>query len=544
MTPRVLGAAAIAATVALAAAPHEAHAYEFWLRSQTYGQAYQLRAYKLIGPDVLLGRRRYTETLALRIWDIGGLSAARRTARRPDRGLTISWHSYLRIDHDFGSYANGRIEVDGARRDALDVIPELDESLIDLDLMYGYLEFAGIADDRVTARIGRLFTDDGWGGTAIDGGSIRVELPPPLAVTAAAGLRVRASSPAGLSAYELDGTAGAACREYVETAIPAGGTWKLIDRNRPISGSRFSSDLEYCPQRDVLQPTVAFGIQTSRLHHVGAELGYRRTWSSTVGLIGDVDRLDFPDRGLYPNEFGQAPSSGVNEERIFGRAHADLHRGGYAIAPYADARFSLLHAAFDRLDAGVRLARGPHSLEPTVGYFLPTFDGDSIFNAFSILPSTDARLTYRYDGIVRADATAWLRRYGHDETDPMDERSSVAGGVQAGAEREVSARLRARIDGLWDDGYGGRRIGGGAGAVWHAFDDLWLRGQGLVLGVAADADAYQHTRYVTGGLSAGGTYRLGDTAAIHGVLEGDRDALHGTQLRVLAILDLAFAPEL
>jgi len=527
------------AIAALCSVPSPARGYEFWLRSQTIGQAYQLRAYKLIGPDVLLGRRRYTQTLALRIWDIGDLSRDRRTARRPDRGLRISWQSFLRVDHDFGSYANGRIGRGDVRRDALDVIPELDESLIDLDLMYGYLELDGIADDRVTVRVGRVPFDDGWGTAAVDGGSVRVELPQPAAVTASAGLRVRASSPVGLSAYELDGTSGAACREYVEAITPGTGSWKLIDRNRPIQTSRFSSDLEYCPQRDVLQPTVAFGVQTSRSRRFGAELGYRRTWSSTVGLIGDPDRLgSIPDVGLYPNELGQAPGHGTNEERVFGRVHGQLTRSGVGVGPYADARFSILHAALDRLDAGVRLTRGHHALEPSVDYFLPTFDGDSIFNVFSIEPTTDVRLGYTYDGPLRANAAAWLRRYRHE-----DGASSVAGGLEGGIERALTPRWRGRLDGLWDDGYGGRRIGGSAGAAWRARQTLWLRGRAVVLGVASDDGAYERRHYVTGGVTVGGTYQIGDAAALHAVLEADHDDIHATQTRAIAILDLAFAPE-
>src|SRR5207249_6262617 len=115
-------------------------------------------------------------------------------------------------------------------------------------------------------------------------------------------------------------------------------------------------------------PTVGFSIASSRVRRFGAELGYRRTWSQTFGLIGPVDRLDYPDRGLYPNDFGQAPASGTDEERLYARAHADLRAGGVELAPYADARFSLLHAAFDRADAGVRVRRGDHAIEPTLEY--------------------------------------------------------------------------------------------------------------------------------------------------------------------------------
>src|SRR5207249_777406 len=128
-----------------------AYAYEFWLRAQTAGQAYQLRDYQLIGPDLFLARHRITQSLALRIVDVGDLAAARRREHRPGHGLRISWQSYLRIDHDFGDYSSGRIVLPGAiRRDALDVIPELGESVAALDLLYGYVELDGLIDDRVT----------------------------------------------------------------------------------------------------------------------------------------------------------------------------------------------------------------------------------------------------------------------------------------------------------------------------------------------------------------------------------------------------------
>src|SRR5687767_4419345 len=94
-------------------------------------------------------------------------------------------------------------------------------------------------------------------------------------------------------------------------------------------------------------------------------------------------------------------------------------------------------------------------------YFLPTFDGDSIFNVFSFEPTTDARRADRHAGPFQLDASAWLRRYSH-----LDGASSVAGGLSAGVERVLTSRWRGRADALWDDGYGGRRAGGGATAFW------------------------------------------------------------------------------
>jgi hypothetical protein len=515
----------------LAASVAPAHGYEFWLRSHTIGQAYQLREYRLVGPDLFHGRRRYSQTLALRIWDIGDFAKQRRVSRLPDRGVRVGWQSYLRVDHDFGSFSNGRVTVGNVRRDALDAFPELGETLISLELMYGYFEVSGIGDDRVTLRIGRLLAEDGWGTSAIDGMSARVELPQPAAIVAQAGFRVRASSPLGISEYELDGTAGAACREYAEGVTPGTGTWKLIDRSRAIENSRFASDFEFCPQRDQLQPSIAVGVTTSRMRQFGAELGYRRTWSSTVGLIGEVDRLDNPDQGLYPNEFGQAPKRGVNEEYVYARAHHEVTGGGVTVRPLVEVRASLLHAAIDRARLAATVKRGAHELEPSVERFLPTFDGDSIFNVFSIEAASDARLEYRYDGPVRANARGWLRRY--EDTD------AYAGGFEGGVERALSRTTRARADALWDDGYGGRRIGGGGQVAWQPVTRMWLRGRAIVLGVAPD----DRTKYVTTAGVVSTTYKLGDFAAIHAIAELDHDAIHDTQFRAIGVLDLAFAPE-
>jgi len=535
----MLHRACVVAAVLSIAAP--AHAYEFWLRARTYGQAYQLRDYRLVGPDLFLGRRRITQMLTLRIFDVGDLAASRRRARLPPGGLRITWQSYLRIDHDFGEFTNGRITLPGPiRRDALDIIPELGESVASLDLMYAYLELAGLADDRLTIQLGRILADDGWGTTAFDGGAARFEVPStPLAVSASAGLRVRAASPWGLASYELDGTGGAACHEYAEGPTPGTGSWKLIDRNRAITNRRLASDYEFCPQREMREPTIAAAVAMRDVHGVSAELGYRRTWSETFGLIGAVDRLDFPDLGLYPNDFGQAPDSGVNEERIYARVHADFHADGYGLGPFASARYSMLHGVVDRADIGMTVKRGAHALEPVLEHFFPTFDGDSIFNVFSLEPTTDVRLGYHYtpETTWRASAGGWLRRYDH-----ADELAPIAGGVDASVEHTFGGAWRARVDGLWDDGWGGRRIGGAGDAAWKRSDTQYFRGRVVVLGVHED-DTSLGRRFVTTSGVLSSTFRIGDHAALHAIAELDYDAIHELQARVIGVLDLNFSPE-
>jgi hypothetical protein len=539
---RVVAAVAFAA---LAAAPAPAHAYEFWLRAQSIGQAYQLQGYSLVGPDVLLSRHRFTQTLALRITDIGDFSHDRLVSHLPDRGLRVSFQSYLRIDHDFGEWTAGQVRIADQRVDAIDVIPELAESSVGLEMLYGYLQLDGLFDDKLQVQVGRVLADDGWGTTAVDGGRARYEVPnTPIAVTATGGLRVRASSPLGVSAYELDGTSGAGCQEYVEGPTAGTGSWQLIDRNRAVTNQPTTSDYEYCPQRDVNQPSIGVQLATVRLPHVEAEVGYRRTWSDTVGLIGPVDRLDYPDLGLYPNDYGQAPATGVNEERLWARARVHANLGETAIEPYADIRYSIVNAVVDRGDLGVRVQHGASTFEPSLEYFFPTFDADSIFNVFSISPTTDARLAYTYAPAgahaTRALASAWLRHYA----DVDDGETSYAGGGDASLDHPFGERAHGKLTALADGGYGGRRAGGSVEAAWRPFDELWLRARALVLAVREDELAYHgNVNVVTSSTVLSSTYQLGKFAALHVIGEVDDDAIHALQMRLLGVLDLAFAPE-
>ncbi|HEY4244159.1 MAG TPA: hypothetical protein VGM88_30310 [Kofleriaceae bacterium] len=533
---------AVLAIAMLGATAAPAHAYEFWLTAQTTGQAYQEREVHLIGPDVFFDRRRFTQTLALRIWDVGDLEGSRRRSHLPAHGLRISWLSYVRVNHDFGAWVNGKEVLPGntlRRFDAIDVTPELADDVASLDLMYGYLQLDGLFDDRLQVQVGRTLADDGWSTTAIDGVAAKVELPDlpvPLTVAASVGLRVRAASPLGTSQYELDGTSGAGCEEYVEGATPGTGAWKLIDRNRMIENTALTSDYAYCPQRDEWQPTISATISTIRYHGWGVELGYRRTSSDTVGVIDGVNRLQYPDLGLYPNEYGQAPGTGVNEERLYARVTGDIRTEDVRIAPYADLRYSLLDGLVDRADLGVRLRDGAHSLEPSVEYFYPTFDGDSIFNAFALDPTLDARLAYTYDGPVHATASAWLRKY----LDETATGSTVAGGFDAGVAHALAHDWTGKLDGLFDTGYGGRRAGGTADVAWRQSRDLSLGGRAILLAVRPDDGT---PRYVTTSTMLRGTYRVADSVAVHAIAQEDYDAIQSLQLRAMLVLDLAFAPE-
>ncbi|MEZ4367053.1 MAG: hypothetical protein R2939_12330 [Kofleriaceae bacterium] len=531
---------------ALAVAPTPAASYEFAAWARTYAQVYQLRGYRLLGDDVYLPRRRFGQALTLSVWDVGELAAHRRRDRVARSGPVVSWHSHLQLDHDFGAYAAGRVSVDGATVDALDAIPELADSTLALTLTYGYLQVDGLAGDRLQVRAGRLVGIDAMDLWVVDGAEATLRPPAPLEVTVRAGLRVRDASPLASSAIELDGTSGAECQEYVEGATPGGGRWRLLDRSVVVGGAALSADGTLCPQRRAWMPTASATVASRGVRGLDARLSYRRTQSRTVGVLDAVDRLDYPDLGLYPNEAGQAPGWGVNEEHVAASVRAGGRVGaGVRVEPWAMVRQSLVHARIDRAAAGVALRRGGHRLEPEVGYLYPTFDADSIFGVFAIEPSSDLRLSWSYrDGAqprataLAATATAWARAY-HGAAD-----DAWAWGGEAALERPVARRVWGRASALYDDGYGGRRLAATLSSRWRA-GDLQLAGSVALWDVRPDelgAGDRDGVRALLGQGAA--SVVLGELAALHLTVDATSDRFAPLTVRTLAVVDFAFEPEM
>ncbi len=536
--------AVVLAALALSTAP--ARAYEYEVVARTVGQVYQLPALRLVGADLWLARRRYTQTLTLSMWDLGDLRRQRLRARpgRVDHGPVVWFTGHLRLDHDFGAWTAGTVTVDDRALDAVDAIPDLAASSIGLDLLYGYVAIDGLAG-RVDVRIGRQLTVDALDWWSLDGVTARVHTPWPVLFEAVAGLRVRDRSPLGSGEFDLDGTAGADCHEYVEGPTAGSGSWQIIDRSRVPGESRLGSDLTLCPEREALTPTAGLAIESEGVGWGSARLAYRRSQSRTPGLLGPVDRLDFPDLGVYPDEVGQAPGWGVDEEHTSAIVRGKARAVGVVVEPWLQARWSLLHAVVDEAQAGVRLARGAHALTPEVARSVPTFDGDSIWNVFVVGTSWDARLNYDLTPRLathRGFATAWVRRYDVPSPAGAGDRAWVAG-VRTGVELDVSPRVRARLDLLGDDGYGGRRLGATATARWERSRALSLSARlGGVAVTSADSD-------LDGGDGASGVgqvaaaWKIDDGIAVVATTEVASSPRASLEVRAVAVLDLAFEPE-
>jgi hypothetical protein len=455
----------------------------------------------------------------------------------------------MRLDHDFGDYTTGGLVIDGALRDALDRIPELSTTAMNLSVLFAYAGAEGLLGGRVDAYVGRQLEVQTLDWFSFDGAKLRVQLPGALAAEVLGGLRVRDSSPLGSATFEPSGTSGALCQEYVEGDVPGSGAWRPIDVLPATVNRRFRSDYERCPQRVELMPTFGAALATRGLSHFTGRVAYRRSQSRTPGIIGPVDRFEAPDVGLYPNEEGQAPDWGVNEERLAASVSAPFKFGEKAkplrLIPYAALRYSLLHGLVDEALVGTRTSRGQHALETELFYSFPTFDGDSIFNVFSSEPYVDMRLTYALsprDSPWRGYARTWGRRYHSEDSEAAGVASNdYSGGVQGGVRLMPAPKKSARLDVFHEGGYGGRRTGGYL--MGRLPGPVGTRFFGRLSVIRFRQDLQSSLRATTLGAQLGVTAVIATGAAATLILEENSSVLDRHQLGAFLVLDLAFQPE-
>jgi len=539
--------ASVVTVIMLSGGGRSARAYDFEVRALTLGQVDALRLFRPIRGDATLRRRRFTQTLSLDIWNIG--TPADRWRARSGRGhrrhARYFVTAYARVDHDFGELTRGSITIGDRRFAASDLIPELHATNLNLDVLYAYGGARGLGGGTVDVELGRQLLVDSLRWWSFDGALVRVRTPWSVVVEGVAGARVRDVSPAGSSVQELDGTPDAECVEYVEGPVPGSGAWRPIDRPVPRGRRSFESEFDVCPQRRQWMPTVGVALATAGAP-VDARIVYRRSSSRTPGLLGDVDRLTYPDTGLYPNETGDAPRWAVNEEHVtatLGTTRRWDH-GRSQLAPFAAVRYSMLHGLVDEAHAGARLRLGAHAVVAEYYYLFPTFDGDSIFNVFSTAPYHDGRLSYQLAPAGTAwsgTARGWVRWYGHEDEPDDGSIAAYSGGGQVSARYRPGTRGSLRMNVFAEGGFGGARVGGAGRARWRVNDELELRARMSVVRFEADALARLHGTTVGG--RVGATYQLEDGIAVRLMVEDYTSRLYTSQVRAIASLDLAFAPE-
>jgi hypothetical protein len=469
----------------LLAVAGESFAYDFTIHSRTEAYGYQLRRYDRNGLT-FINRRRVSQYMGLRVFnllDSGEDPASYRNAARP---ALLQLNALMRFFVDFGAYGN-----------AADNNSELRDN--QFELLLGALEGRNILG-WIDFSLGRQYDAELMGFFAYDG------------------LRLRINSP---------------WHFFVESHFGI-----QVDRHRPFSPALFQADgpAEKTEGKSVA-PSFGVAVGIADLYRLDLRVAYRGTASHAPLLDRQAmsDEVDFPQKVW-----------GIDEEFL-------VVSGNYRV-PWLNtqlsfaARLDLLLESMDGFQLNVDQRLGERHF---VGFdFIqsrPHFDGDSIFNIFSIQPFTE--LSLRYQLRILAGLHAYSR-FGYRR---MWSYSEIGESLQLIEEDEDGKaftfllgttlqwqRLHATLELYWFSGYGGLKIGGDFHAELRPLRWLSLEGRVSVIGFQDDqrSDAFVTTL----GLQLGGKVRFAKGVLLHLLAENNVSQLYQGDLRFLAVLDVEVSP--
>jgi len=462
-------------------AARTAAAYDVGVALRTVGQGYQERRYDPRGGNEVLSRRRLTQYLTLSVDHLEPGS----WAERGDSGQ-INAGVILRFDMDFGRYAT-------AAPGGANAIGELPQNQVDvLQATVTGRDLAG----RLDFELGRQIHLDALDFWAVDGLRLDVRLWRALRVEGLAATEVRGERPISAPIFELDGTSAGdkdpASRAQQNAAL------------RPTAGAALT-------WRDELSP-------------VGARVAYRRSWSATVGDVA-------------PAGPGTFPSTGINAEHLVAMADVTTRW----VSAEGGARYDFLTAAWNRHEVALRVGRERRSVVLEQSYFMPTFDGDSIWNVFAHGAFRDWRA--RFDQRLGARAQVYAAVYARHYAEGSEGGGSAwASGGHAGLVVREGAAF-ARVDLVGEGGWGGHRWG---------LDVAGRRRMGLT-GFAVEgrltASSWQSSPAVgqagtlsMAGVQVGAHYPVTPLINLHGLLEDNVGPYDRSNVRLLVVLDVRTAP--
>ncbi|MFO0572342.1 MAG: hypothetical protein U0263_42370 [Polyangiaceae bacterium] len=484
-----------------------ASAYEAEVNATSDAQFYTLRS--PFG-DPVVRRRRYTQTLALHVYDIQGDYVA--------FGPDLSFKARLRLDADFGREAYERDPANAAR-----YVPGLEQAPV--DVMYAYLEGRNYFGGWLGFRVGRQYVTDALGFWSFDGGLARVTTPVFLSFEGYAGFEQRGGLPILLGTERYS----------------AGGVYR---------GNRDDLELDQYPfflEESKLAPAYGFALESSGTHYVHSRLSYRKVINRDRVLVSP-----FPDPG---RGFQRVGGDRVSSERL-GYSLRASDQGVGAV------RGSIVYDFYSQLVSSRALALDWYTTEKiTVGadydYFYPTFDGDSIWNWFthegmtSLLSRVEWRPSRRFD-VALSGGAKWFETEGNSGTYGSVQQTGSPGAYQA-PDRSETGRLTDGLANLggryrWSDGSVGARGSLEAGKRGHraggdvtarqAFANGYYDTLGIVSlydwedGLRPDRSATSLSYVLGGGVTPFDDTRFGLE------WEHSTNRLVGQRYRVLATLDL------
>ena len=391
----------------------------------------------------------------------------------------------MRFDADMGDFPS-LTELTG-RTPERELFPEK------LDLLYAYVGGRNIAG-AIDFELGRQIMIDMYDWTSFDGLHVTARAPFHVAAEVWGGLNVTGAGIFDSPIYRVDGVA--------------------------LGGNELGSLA--ARQEEELQPTFGIAAHSYGLRWLQARVSYERTMSET-----GEPRL--------PGE----PAWGVVDEHVGITARGNLWNG--RLVPWFALRYNLLAGRIDEVYAGARSQLGRHGISLEYVLSAPTFDGDSIWNVFASQAFDDIRLAYDVTfWKIRAYAQAFTRLYFDDNG------AYASGGGSLGGRMAVGRRGWVRIDGYYEDGYGGLRAGVDLSTrmrIWG--DELGVRkgsvfAEGRLSFVSFHDDIRPEDAANSFGVQAGLRWTPLDGINLHGLIEENVNRLYPSQLRVLALLDLSF----
>jgi hypothetical protein len=478
---------------ALLFVPRALHAYEAQVNASVDAQFYTLRS-----PygDPVVRRRRYTQTLGVSVYGIGG-----------DTGVdspALTFRARMRLDADFGQ--------DGRERD-----PENDQRYIPgleqtpLDLMYAYLEGQDYAGGLVDFRLGRQYTTDALGFWSFDGALVGITTPVFVRAELLAGFEQRGGLPLSTPRWEADGV---------------------------YRGDRSDLDFNQWPsflEQRKLAPAYGFALESAGVHWLASRLSYRKVISRDTVLVSP-----FADPG---GGFTTVGGARVASERI-----------GYAVRVNESSLGSLsgnvVYDFYNQTVSEYLASLDWYTTEAlTLGaqyeYYLPTYDADSIWNWFSRQGMTTALARGALDITKNLDvsASAGVRQFStegdpssYDTDADRDQSGQLLDGLFTATARYGWSSGGASLRGLAEAGERGHRMGADltttqtfAGGFYDTLVLLSLYDWEDSLRPQRDATSFSYV--IGGGVNPFEQTRFGVE------WEHDINRLVGQRYRVLATLD-------
>ncbi len=313
----------------------------------------------------LVARRRYTQTLALNLYDIQADHVA--------LGPTLSFKSRLRLDSDFGQRPEER------NPDSASYVPGLVEAPV--DIMYAYLDGQRYLNGYLSFRLGRQYVIDNLGFWSFDGAEVMLTTPAFLAVEAYAGFEQRGGLPMmlGTSRFESGGVS---------------------------RGDRTDLGFGQAPsflQESKLAPAYGFAIESAGVQFLHSRFTYRKVINRDAVLVSP-----FLDTG---GGLTYALGDRTSSERLGYSLRADKSDLGAVMGSFV---YDLYLRKVSQYNAGLDwYASDRIVFGAALDYFLPTFDADSIFNWFAHQGTTSAtgRADLAFSKKVEVAASGGVRMF-------------------------------------------------------------------------------------------------------------------------------------